>query len=64
MREIIKGYECLYKNQIIHRDIKLGNILINNDVAKIADFGLSKIVDGSEEPKNHTTAGTPQYMSP
>jgi serine/threonine protein kinase len=44
--KILYGYyESLYLENIIHRDIKLDNILVNDDEPKIADFGFGKILD-------------------
>eukprot|EP00825_Cyclidium_porcatum_P047087 TRINITY_DN7567_c0_g1_i1.p1 TRINITY_DN7567_c0_g1~~TRINITY_DN7567_c0_g1_i1.p1 ORF type:complete len:148 (-),score=26.32 TRINITY_DN7567_c0_g1_i1:180-623(-) len=49
-----------------HRDLKPENILIHKSIAKIADFGFSKVIE--EEKKDvavHQTAvGTPFYMAP
>ena len=43
MYQILKGVQYLHKNNIIHRDIKCANILINNKgKIKIGDFGLAR----------------------
>lgn len=45
-----EGLQYMHSLNIIHRDIKLGNLLIQNDVLKIADFGLAvKLNDDEEE---------------
>ena len=41
--KIVMGYyESIYKSKVIHRDLKLENILIHDGIPKITDFGTSK----------------------
>lgn len=50
---------------IIHRDLKPHNVLITRQGhAKIADFGLAKVVGESSPGSNNGVMGTFQYMSP
>jgi len=41
MKEMLSGYQSLYKHHIIHRDLKPANIFLKNGEVKIADFGFS-----------------------
>ncbi|CAM6102587.1 unnamed protein product [Calypogeia fissa] len=51
--------------RIIHLDIKPQNILLDEDFnAKVADFGLSKLVDREETAVVTTMRGTPGYLAP
>ncbi len=62
--ELVLGLEFLHKQIIIYRDLKPENILMDYDGhIKISDFGLSKLVDDSDD-KTFTLCGTPQYLSP
>lgn len=54
----------MHRKNILHRDIKTHNIFITkNDILKIGDFGISKMMD-TLSPKLMTTCGTPYFMSP
>ncbi|VVB00534.1 unnamed protein product [Arabis nemorensis] len=67
--ESAQGLEYLHngcKPQIVHRDIKTTNILLNEKFqAKLADFGLSRSFPlGTETHVSTVVAGTPGYLDP
>lgn len=64
LKQILNGYRELYKNGIIHRDLKTENILLKNEIFKLADFGFAKILNNFEKDVLKALVGTPLYMSP
>jgi serine/threonine protein kinase len=63
--QILNGLNYLHENNIIHRDIKLENILYDpkNNIAKIGDFGLSRQFDYDLNAQ-YTDVGTYPYKPP
>ena len=63
--QIISGAEQLHSELIIHRDIKLENILYDEEsnIAKIGDFGLSRLFDYCLDSQ-YTDVGTYPYKPP
>jgi serine/threonine protein kinase len=63
-KQICQGLEYAHNKNVIHRDIKPANIMLNKDnMVKIMDFGLAKILSESEA-EGTSVKGTPLYMSP
>jgi len=75
MRQIVSGVRFMHSKKIMHRDIKLENILVNfkteedknrlnllSSEVKIIDFGLSKKLGTNEVA--HTLVGSPINMDP
>uniref|UniRef100_A0A8C9EL60 Serine/threonine-protein kinase PLK n=1 Tax=Pavo cristatus TaxID=9049 RepID=A0A8C9EL60_PAVCR len=63
LKQIISGLKYLHLKGILHRDLKLGNFFINENMElKVGDFGLARALDPVSACR--TICGTPNYLAP
>jgi hypothetical protein len=62
LRDVARGIDHLNSIQIVHRDIKPQNILLMGGGAKVADFGLAKLMERTLAKSSG--AMTPSYAAP
>ena len=67
LSQACNAMELIHRHSIIHRDLKLQNILVASEGAsiKISDFGVATcVLSNGREKKANTSVGTPHYMAP
>ncbi|MGZ6142520.1 MAG: serine/threonine protein kinase [Myxococcales bacterium] len=65
LRQCAEGLRKAHASNVIHRDIKPGNIMLSAaGEVKILDFGIAKLHDAKTDLTGQTVLGTPYYMSP
>jgi protein kinase 1 len=63
--DVAKGVAYLHFNNLLHRDLKPGNVLLSDSwVAKVADFGSSAKGKSGFAAEGEGIHGTPPYMAP
>ena len=61
--ETARGVQALHEHSLVHFDLKPANIFLKGDVARVGDYGLSKLVSVSRNSLSFGR-GTPYYMAP
>ena len=65
MAQLVSAISHAHQHQIIHRDIKPQNILIDHDgIVKITDFGIAMALSATSITQTNSVLGTVQYLSP
>ena len=54
----------IHSEQLLHRDLKPGNLIMAREGVKVIDFGLAKSVGGSQITTHQQWAGTPYFAPP
>jgi serine/threonine protein kinase len=63
--QVASAFGYAHRRGVVHRDIKPGNILIDDEGwAVVTDFGIAKVAEGEQLTQTGLAVGTPTYMSP
>jgi serine/threonine protein kinase len=59
-----KGLDALHAAGVLHRDLKPSNVLLDGEVAALADFGLARATDSTRVTRDGHPLGTAHYLAP
>lgn len=65
MMQMLDGLQHAHTRNILHRDIKAGNIMITHEgTVKLMDFGIARLQGSSRLTRTDRVVGTLEYMAP
>ncbi|GBC05372.1 hypothetical protein RclHR1_00620012 [Rhizophagus clarus] len=62
--QLASAVSCLHNEEIIHRDLHSGNVLVHQQTIKLADFGLSKRIEETTSKNQSKLFGMIPYVDP
>jgi len=63
--KVARGIAAAHNKDIIHRDIKAGNIMVTKEgQVKVLDFGLAQLTNATRSSESGVQVGTATYMAP
>jgi len=63
-RDVLSALDYAHQQDVIHHDVKPGNILIKGETALLTDFGFAKDLALANITSEQMMQGTPNYMAP
>ncbi|MEU6729811.1 protein kinase [Nonomuraea wenchangensis] len=61
---LAEGLAAVHACEVVHRDLKPGNVILAEDGPRLIDFGIARAMDATSHTQTSTVLGTPAFMSP